>query len=216
MGEISSLPVYPASTEVTMRIRLLITSIILLILSECPLSLSQTVHSSAEIQQLKSQVRSQQTELDELQAQVRELQSALARQERMLVKAVQGGTGGAKFFPTVDRLVELTDPLGQSMAKPQDPPPPSGENPQVPSEPPSVPSGGPLTPQQEEVQDELERGPEIADVTPETPALHLGLADIRLIGYPAMTAVWRSVNSGGNVGTSFGSIPYNTTIAGNT
>jgi len=210
-----------------MIIRLPITSLILLILAQCPLLRSQTTDSSAEIQQLKSQLLSQQTALGQQQAQIRELQSALARQERMLVGAVQVGTGSAKLVPTVDRLVDLTDldltdpqgqstnPQGQSGAQAQSPPP-SGENPQVPSEPPKVPAAGPLTPEQEQVQDELERGPEIADVTPETPALHLGPANIRLIGYPAMTGVWRSVNSGGNVGTSFGSIPYTSSIAGNT
>jgi hypothetical protein len=62
----------------------------------------------------------------------------------------------------------------------------------------------------------LQRGPEIADVTPDTPALQLGPAKIRLIGYPQLTTVWRSTNSGGGVGTTFANIPFNNTIPGNT
>jgi len=197
-----------------MTIRLPITAVLFLILAECPLSLSQTADNSADIQQLKSQVLSQQAVLEQQQAQIHELQSALARQERMLFNAVRGGTGGALLTPVDDRLVDLLNPQGASGAQQQETPP--SESPQLPSEPPIVASEGPLTPEQQQVQDELQRGPEIADITPETPALRLGPAQIRLLGYPAMTMLWRSVNSGGNVGTSFGSIPYSNSVAGNT
>ena len=66
----------------------------------------------------------------------------------------------------------------------------------------------PLTPEQQKVQEELQHGSEIADVTPDTQALKLGPAKIRLLGYPALTGVYRSTNAGGNVGTSFTSGPF--------
>src|SRR5271165_4726187 len=70
--------------------------------------------------------------------------------------------------------------------------------------------------QQEEQQGELERGPEIADPKPDTPALNLGPAKLRVLGYPSMTMLWRSTNSGGNVGTSFASLPFGNAWQGNT
>jgi hypothetical protein len=67
-----------------------------------------------------------------------------------------------------------------------------------------------------QVEEELQRGPEIADVTPTTPALELGPAKIRLIGYPALTTVWRSTNNGGNVATNFNNLPFDNTPPGTT
>ena len=69
---------------------------------------------------------------------------------------------------------------------------------------------------QTRVEEELQRGPEIADVTPTTPALELGPAKIRLIGYPALTTVWRSTNNGGNVATNFNNLPFDNTVPGTT
>jgi hypothetical protein len=74
----------------------------------------------------------------------------------------------------------------------------------------------PLSPEAEHVEEELQRGPEIADVTPDTPKLQLGPAALRIIGYPALTTVYRSTNSGGNVGTNFTGIPFSNTVPGNT
>jgi hypothetical protein len=86
-------------------------------------------------------------------------------------------------------------------------------DPQTHSAPSPVPSGQQsLTPEQVQVEEELQRGPEIADVTPTTPALELGPAKIRLIGYPALTSVWRSTNNGGNVATNFNNIPFDNTV----
>jgi hypothetical protein len=47
------------------------------------------------------------------------------------------------------------------------------------------------------------------------PALKLGPANVQLLGYVALTGFGRSTNSGGNVGTSFGDIPYSNTAPGN-
>jgi len=53
-------------------------------------------------------------------------------------------------------------------------------------------------------------------VTPTTPKLQLGPAAVRVIEYPALTTVYRSTNSGGNVGTGFTSIPFSSSVPGNT
>jgi hypothetical protein len=154
------------------------------------------VSSSTEIEKLKSLIGQQQTTLDQQQTEIRELQSALAEQRRLLVNLVQASTSGAT-------AVAATDP------KPDHEIQDRSEQLAVASEQQS------LTPKQE-IQDELQRGQEIADVTPTTPALELGPAKIRLIGYPALTMAWRSVNNGGNVATNFNNIPYSNTVAGTT
>ena len=56
---------------------------------------------------------------------------------------------------------------------------------------------------------------EIAREQPEGPALEAGPAKIRLGGYVGVHGIYRSTNSGGGVGTSFASIPYEDTVRGN-
>lgn len=157
---------------------------------------AQTSSTGAEIERLKLIVGKQQDALEQQQTQILALQSALAEQKKMLVSLVQGGTSGAKPVPAVYRA----DNGSQAQSEPS----------AVPNEQP------PLTPQQSQVEQELQRGPEIADVTPTTPALKLGPANIRLVGYPALTMLWRSVNNGGNVATNFNNIPFDNTVAGTT
>jgi len=179
---------------------------LLWVLSAGGLSLTaQTPNSTADIEQLRSIVgeqqrtlEQQQKGLEQQQAQILALQSALAEQKKMLLKAVQVETNGATLVPAADRK--------------------AGNDLQSQSEPTSLSSEQPplLTPQQEQVQEELQRGPEIADVTPTTPALQLGPAKVRLIGYPALTTVWRSINNGGNVATNFNNILYDNTVPGTT
>ncbi|MGC2402818.1 MAG: hypothetical protein WA510_23700, partial [Acidobacteriaceae bacterium] len=70
--------------------------------------------------------------------------------------------------------------------------------------------------EQEKIGEELQRGPEIADITPNTPALQLGPAKIRLLGYAAMNTVWRSSSSGGNIATNFANLPFDNTVPGDT
>ncbi|HEX8893174.1 MAG TPA: hypothetical protein VF783_07610, partial [Terriglobales bacterium] len=120
------------------------------------------------------------------------------------IGVVQRNNGTAQYMPAVDRTVDLRagDYILQTPQEAQAPPEPAPEE---------------LTlQQQEEQQAELQNGPEIADPKPDTPALKLGAAKIRLLGYPAMTGVFRSTNSGGNVGTSFASIPFPNAWQGNT
>jgi len=171
---------------------------LLWILSLGCLSLTaQTSSGTAEIDQLKLVVSEQQRALEQQQGQILALQSALAEQKKMLAKLVQGGTSSAPPVPAVG--------------------PNAGSDGQAQSQPSPVPGEQQLlSPKQEQVQEELQRGPEIADVAPTTPALALGPAKLRLIGYPALTGVWRSTNNGGNVATNFNNMPYDNTAPGNT
>lgn len=56
---------------------------------------------------------------------------------------------------------------------------------------------------------------EIAKEQAEGPAIEAGPAKIRIGGYVGLHGIYRSTNSGGGVGTSFGSIPYADTVQGN-
>ena len=56
---------------------------------------------------------------------------------------------------------------------------------------------------------------EIAREQPEGPALAIGPARLRIGGYLGVTGIYRSTNSGGGIGTSFASIPYEDTVQGN-
>ena len=163
----------------------------------CRSATAQTSTSMAEIEKLKSIVDEQQRALEEQQAQIQALQSALAEQKVMMTRIMGTASRG-------DTLNPATDP------KPDNDQQPQTESFQVPTE------QQPLTPQQTQIEEELQRGPEIADVTPTTPALQLGPAKIRLIGYPALTGVWRSNNNGGNVATNFNNIPFDNTVPGTT
>lgn len=160
-------------------------------------SMAQTSSTMVEIEKLKSIVNQQQKVLDQQQAQIQALQSALAEQKEMMLRVIRTST-------TADTLSAATDP------KPDKHEQTETESVQFATE------QQPLTPQQSQVEEELQRGPEIADVTPTTPALQLGPAKIRLIGYPALTSVWRSNNNGGNVATNFNSIPFDNTVPGTT
>ncbi|HEY6385651.1 MAG TPA: hypothetical protein VIX91_08230 [Candidatus Acidoferrum sp.] len=162
----------------------------------CLSATAQTSSSTAELEKLKLIVGQQQKALEQQQAQILALQSALAEQKKMLV-SVMGRTSDGTLVPAVDRKTD--------------------NDLQAQNEPPPVPSEQQaLTPEQTQVEEDLQRGPEIADVTPTTPALRLGPAKIRLIGYPALTTLWRSSNNGGNVATNFNNIPYDNTVLGTT
>ena len=71
------------------------------------------------------------------------------------------------------------------------------------------------TPGQSAGQQPLNPTQEIAKEQPEGPALAAGPAKIRIGGYVGVHGIYRSTNSGGGVGTSFGSIPYADTVRGN-
>jgi hypothetical protein len=53
---------------------------------------------------------------------------------------------------------------------------------------------------------------EVASETPAGPSIAFGPLQIRLGGYLGVTGIYRSTNSGGGVGTSFASTPYQDTL----
>ena len=169
----------------------------------CPWLPAQTTIQAADLEQLKSMVRSQQILLEEQQAQIQALQLALAEQKQILVGIVQPHIQESKQVPAATRW-NANDPMApatqtqasNSQATPIDQEPPLAE--------------------QEKIGEELQRGPEIADITPNTPALQLGPAKIRLLGYAAMNTVWRSSSSGGNIATNFANLPFDNTVPGDT
>jgi hypothetical protein len=167
-----------------------------LLFSSLPAS-AQTPSNTAEFEQLKSIVGDQERTLEQQQAQILALQSALAEQKKMLVDLAQGRSGGATSVPAIN-VPQESDVQANSES--------SHDSTEELS----------IAPQQEQTEEELQRGPEIADVTPATPALKLGPAKVRLIGYPALTSVWRSTNNGGNVATNFNNVPFDDTVAGTT
>ena len=158
-----------------------------------PLIFAQAPTQSVDVGPLKSQVAAQQKMLEQQQQQIQALQTALAEQKKLL-QSIAAPAEAAALEKSVQDLKSSVNEIKAEEGQAVSPP---------------------LSPQAEKTEEELQRGPEIADVTPDTPAIALGPAKIRLIGYPALTAVFRSTNSGGNVGTSFGSIPFSNTAAGN-
>jgi hypothetical protein len=186
-----------------MKIPALIILFLIYAFAGCPLSPCQATMDAAELEQLKSIVRSQQNLLDQQQAEIQALQLSLAEQKQILAGIVQPHTEGGKPVPAVTEQnvgyhfsPATRTQTSENQAAPVDQEPPLSE--------------------QEKVAEELQRGPEIADITPDTPALKLGPAKVRLLGYPAMTTLWRSTNSGGNVGTNFANLPFNNTVPGTT
>ena len=166
--------------------------------------IAQSSTATSDIEQLKVQMNAQQKLLEKQQAHIQALESALAEQQKMLTNVVQvgGANGSAMLVPAVGHSVTDLSAGAYGNQTPDNTTVPADQEP-------------PLA-EQEKVEEELQRGPEIADVTPDTPAVKLGPAKLRIIGYPAMTTVWRSTNSGGNVGTSFANIPFSNTVPGNT
>ena len=55
---------------------------------------------------------------------------------------------------------------------------------------------------------------EVAGEVPRGPALDVGPAKLRIGGYLGLTALYRSTNGGGGVGTNFASIPYGDKLEG--
>ncbi len=179
------------------------------VLTAHPLVLAQSSNNTQELEQLRSLVMAQQKALAEMQAQIQMLQSAIAEQNKKLTSVGGGDAGASKPAPATDYaqagITARSDPNQYTPSQAQSAQAAASEPPATPSE-----------QEQKAVGEELQRGPEIADITPDTPALNLGPAKVRLIGYPAMTTIWHSANSGGNVGTDFADVPFDNTVAGTT
>ena len=179
-------------------VNLLVIALAVVVIS---LSMKAQSPSETELDELKAQMKEQQKLLEKQQARIETLESALATQQKTRAEVAHYGASGPAMVPAVAHTADVATGVDGVQAPP---------NQAMPSQ------QQPLSPEAEKVQEELQRGPEIADVTPDTPAIQLGPAKVRLIGYPALTTVYRSTNSGGNVGTSFTSLPFSSTVPGNT
>jgi hypothetical protein len=154
---------------------------------------AQAPTQSVDVSAMNRQLAAQQKMLDQQQQQIQALQAAVTEQRKMLQTMAENPNAAALQKSVEDLQVSVNEVKtheGQIVSPP-------------------------LSPEAEKTEEELQLGPEIADVTPDTPAIPLGPAEIRIIGYPALTMVFRSNASGGNVGTSFGSIPFSNTANGN-
>ncbi len=172
---------------------------ILCVISASPFLYGQSSEPS-DIDLLKAQVAAQAKQLEAQQKRIDALESTL----RVI---------GSKSV--ADQPVSLVPAMNRGEVLPSLPRTGGGPEPPIPSTPAQqvVPSDStqvenppvPFDPDQE------------LDVQPQEtgPALKLGPAKIQMLGYVALTGFVRSTNGGGNVGTSFGSIPYSSTAPGN-
>jgi hypothetical protein len=71
------------------------------------------------------------------------------------------------------------------------------------------------TPPNQPAQPPLNPSQEVAKEKPDGPSIAAGPAKLRIGGYVGLHGIYRSTNSGGGVGTSFGSTPYANTVQGN-
>jgi hypothetical protein len=118
----------------------------------------------------------------------------------------------------LERLQETVIRQGRDIAALRD-----GGRPGTPAPIPSGPAGasesaaavGPAEQAAPAAAQQVNATQEIAREAPQGPALDVGPVQMRVGGYLALTGTYRSTNSGGNVGTSFGSIPFADIVEGN-
>jgi hypothetical protein len=132
-------------------------------------------------------------------------QRVAAQQERLRAQHVQID-GLKKDLADTERLLEAwmarqaSNPSAPASASAAPVPPPA----------PSAPPAGP------ERGIHIHTGQEIpTSPTPVSPSLKLGAADLRILGYVGLNEVYRSVALGGGPGTSFATVPFPNTPAGN-
>ncbi len=187
------------------------------ILSQSQTSSNETEELRRLVEQMRVQMVRMQSEIDQLKA--TKMETGSQRRENTLTpqRETHEDTNQAQSATPPPTLAEQKTLLGtpsNTSASPLDYSGNGKAGDDVQARSKSHPQA--LTPLQEQVLGELQRGPEIADVTPTTPAIQLGPAKIRLIGYPALTSVWRSINNGGNVATNFNNIPFGNSVPGTT
>jgi hypothetical protein len=160
---------------------------------------SGTSTQSDELARLKAQ-------LEQQQKQIEALQQALTEQQKLVNKAISGKSGETE---TAD-----TAPPAPAAAETDHKAPNLGD---VASTTPIIPSGAarPVSPL---LVPSVAVPPPPAtamQAIPESPLqFRLGLATFTPVGFMDMTNTFRSTNSGANLATSFGSIPYNNTVGG--
>jgi hypothetical protein len=157
--------------------------------------------STTELAKLRAQ-------LDEQQKQIEQLSAMLAQQKKMLDRFAASSTA-APTAPTATAAAApattVPTPAGSTPSAPTHMLPNLGE---VASATPMVPPAPPAP------------APRVLD--PQVPAgeasaplqLRIGDATIQPIGFMDFTAEWKSENAGGNIGSSFGSVPFDNVATG--
>jgi hypothetical protein len=173
----------------TRRPSVCIKVITLIALAVNPTFAADKPDTSPEINQLKLQLTEQQRQIDELRAALRE--------QREMMEANRHPAAEAPAPPAAVQPSGSVRQLGQvASTTPIIPVAPAVTAPLV------LPMPTAAAPQKVE--------------TAETPLqLRIGSATITPVGFMDFTAVYRSSNPGSGIGTSFGSIPYNTAVNGN-
>ena len=171
---------------------------------------AQTTAESPDLSRLREVVQGQQERLDAQAVQLQEL-TALVREQGRVLEALAGrrapdGSAGATPAPRV----------------PEDSAPPAARF----SSAPVGAGGGPSASATSATLNAPQQTPppvpsalnsptqEIAREAPTGAGFDVGPATFRIGGYLAVTGLYRSTNSGGNVGTAFGTIPFEATLDG--
>ncbi len=154
------------------------------------ISAGQEVPAADDTARLRELLKIQQQQLDEQRRALEELKTRLME---------RGNCDSVAVIDPNRALGETTIQLASVQA-----PPPSA----------STASADPAQPA-EAGQQPQNPTQEIAREQPEGPALEIGPARLRVGGYLGLTGIYRSTNSGGGIGTSFASIPYEDKVQGN-
>jgi hypothetical protein len=154
------------------------------------ISAGQEVPAADDTARLRELLKIQQQQLDEQRRALQELKTRLME---------RGNCDSVAVIYPERALAETTIQLASVQA-----PPPSA----------STASADPAQPA-EAGQQPQNPTQEIAREQPEGPALEIGPARLRVGGYLGLTGIYRSTNSGGGIGTSFASIPYEDKVQGN-
>jgi hypothetical protein len=164
----------------------------LLCLSLASASAGQDVSRVDDIVRLRELITMQQQQLDAQRRAIEELRARLVQLETAVETSNESG-----------RAVSPTDDTAPGAAAQT--PVPSADVRTAPdlAQPPEPPQR-PLNPTQE-----------LGKELPEGSPLQVGPAELRVGGYLGLTGIYRSTNSGGGPGTSFGSIPYDDIVQGN-
>jgi hypothetical protein len=172
--------------------------------------------SSDQITALKQQMALQ-------QKQIEQMQKALEEQKRLLEQL-------SKPAPATEQAAQPTQPAKATVAKqqPAEAVTSADSSPAHASSLGDVASTTPMIPQTQKSVDNaiapaaspaIRVGASPSPASDETSPLqfHIGSATMMPVGFMDFTSVFRSKTAGGNIGTSFGSIPYATlsTVAGN-
>jgi TolA-binding protein len=154
-----------------------------------------TSGQSSELQQLKAQ-------LEQQQKQIEQLRTTLEAQQKLLEKTENAPPAEAAQ-PVIEHTApNLGDVASTTPIIPQGVAPSAGAaQPPKPQQPISV------------GENPLSKSAEAVSTTPLT--IHIGdTASITPVGFMDLTNTFRSTNSGANLATNFGSIPYNNTVGG--